>query len=522
MDHASHQRRATYSQTLVEALNGFPDHMALVDETGQLTYRELSQRISRTTQALLDLGLRPGDGLAQLSPNSMDAAITQLSAYALGLRYTPLHPLGALEDHAYILDDAAVKAFVFDPRHFEAVAMELTRRCPGLPIVLSHGPASFSTDLNSTASRFEPTSLSAHGGPDDIVNILYTGGTSGRPKGVTLSSWSMVMNVLLTLAGWEWPDEIRFLCSTPITHATGCMLIPILSRGGTLVLQQGFNVDTFLDAVERHAVTTTFLVPTMIYALTARQKTRRADTSSLRSVFYGAAPITTAGLEAALETFGPIFMQIYSQSEAPCCATVLRKREHIPSIKSRLSSCGRPIPGINVAILDDNDEVAAAGQIGEVCFQGPSIMEGYWNKPDETAQALANGWLRTGDLAYRDPDGFMYIVDRRKEMIVSGGFNVYPREVEDALSWHPAVHAVAVIGVPDEKWGEAVKAVVVRRAGCDATEQELIAFARDKKGPVAAPKSIDFVDELPLTSLGKPDKKILRAKFWDIRARQVN
>lgn len=522
MDHASHQKRVTYSQTLIDALSGFPDRIALADESGQLTYRELSERISQTTQALLDLGLRPGDGIAQLSPNCMAAAIVQLSAYALGLRYTPLHPLGALEDHAYILNDAAVKAFVFEPHHFETVAMELTRRCPRLAIVLSHRPTSFSMDLSSAASRFKPTPLSAHGGPDDIVNILYTGGTSGRPKGVTLSSWSMVMNVLLTLAGWEWPGEIRFLCSTPITHATGCMLIPILSRGGTMVLQQGFSVDRFLDAVERYAITTTFLVPTMIYALTARQKTRCADTSSLISVFYGAAPITAAGLEAALDTFGPVFMQIYSQSEAPCCATVLRKEEHIASIKNRLSSCGRPMPGINVAILDDNDEVAAIGQIGEVCFQGPSIMEGYWNKPDETAKALANGWLRTGDLAYRDSDGFIYIVDRRKEMIVSGGFNVYPREVEDALSWHPAVHAVAVIGVPDEKWGEAVKAVIVRREGCHATEQELIAFARDKKGPVSAPKSIDFVDELPLTSLGKPDKKILRAKFWGIRERQVN
>lgn len=521
MNHADHQKKTTYAQTLIEALDGFPDRVALVDGAVQLTYRALAERISRIAQALTALGLRRGDGIAQLSSNCMEAATLQLTAYAMGLRYTPLHPLGSVEDHAYILHDSMVKAFVFEPVQFEAHARKLIAvESPAL--VLSHGTTGFSMDLNAQLQACVAAPLQADSEPDDIAAILYTGGTSGRPKGVVLSSWAMVMNTLLTLSGWEWPDDIRFLCSTPITHATGCMLVPILSRGGTIVLQHGFDVEAFFDAVEAHRITVTFLVPTMIYRITERQKIRQADVSSLQTVIYGASPITIAGLEDALETFGPIFMQIYSQSEAPCCATVLRKAEHDASIDGRLATCGRPMVGIRVGVLDEQGQPVATGQVGEICFQGPSIMEGYWNKPAETAETLRAGWLWTGDLAYRDDGGFLHIVDRRKEMIVSGGFNIYPREVEDALSGHPAVRAVAVIGVPDAQWGEAVKAIVVKRDGAHATEQELIAFVKTKKGSVTAPKSIDFVIELPLTALGKPDKKVLRAKYWKDHARQVN
>jgi fatty-acyl-CoA synthase len=300
------------------------------------------------------------------------------------------------------------------------------------------------------------------------------------------------------------------------------MLVPILLRGGTVVLQAGFKAADFLAAIEHHRVTATFLVPTMIYMLLEEQRKANADLSSLETVIYGGAPISPARLAEAVQAFGPIFQQIYSQSEAPNCATVLRRHEHDPARPERLVSCGRPMAGVTVQTLDEDGRVVPPGTVGEICFRGPSIMTGYWRKPQETAEAFKGGWLHTGDLAHRDADGLIYIVDRRKDMIVTGGFNIYPREVEDVLTAHPAIAQAAVIGVPDGKWGEAVKAVVVTRDGAAVSEGELMALVREKKGSVAAPKSVDFVARIPLTSLGKPDKKAVRALYWSAEGRQVN
>jgi len=511
-----------YADILVAALARFPDRAALIDGSTTLSYGDLSSRISQVSQALTKLGLKRGDGLAQLSQNCAAAAIIQLACYLLGLRYVPLHPLGSVDDHAYILQDAAVSAFVFESRSFDKHALRIVELGARPRLVLAHGRSSLALDLSIEAESQSPHELMAEAEADDIVALLYTGGTTGRSKGVTLSGRAMVMNVFLTLTEWEWPTVVNFLCSTPITHATGCMLVPILLRGGTIVLQAGFKAADFLAAIERHRITSTFLVPTMVYLLLDEQSKRPRDVSSLGTVFYGGAPISPARLREAIATFGQVFQQIYSQSEAPNCATVLRKCEHDPAVPERLLSCGRPIAGIAVAILDEEGRPVPQGEVGEICFRGPSIMSGYWQKPEETADAFRGGWLHTGDLARRDNEGFMYIVDRRKDMIVTGGFNVYPREVEDVLTAHPAVAQAAVIGVPDGKWGEAIKAIVVRRSNAKVGEQDLIALVKEKKGAVAAPKTVDFADELPLTALGKPDKKAIRAKYWVAQDRQVN
>jgi len=511
-----------YADLLVSALDRFPDRTALIDGSIRLSYRDLSIQIGRVSQALKKLGLKRGDGLAQLSQNCAAAAITQLACYLLGLRYVPLHPLGSADDHAYILQDAEVAAFVFEPQGFEEQALRIIRLGTRPRLVLAHGHCPFAIDLSNEAETQSSRELKAEAEADDVVALLYTGGTTGRSKGVTLSGRAMVVNVFLTLTEWEWPITINFLCSTPITHATGCMLVPIFLRGGTVVLQAGFKATDFLAAVERHRITATFLVPTMIYLLLDEQRKRPRDISSLETVLYGGAPISPARLREAVVSFGQIFQQIYSQSEAPNCATVLRKCEHDPATPERFLSCGRPIAGITVEILDEEGQPAPTGTVGEICFRGPSIMKGYWRKPQETDEALRGGWLHTGDLARRDDEGFIYIVDRRKDMIVTGGFNVYPREVEDVLTAHAAVTQAAVIGVPDDKWGEAVKAVVVRRHDAKVDERELIALVKEKKGAVAAPKTVDFANELPLTALGKPDKKAIRAKYWSAGNRQVN
>jgi len=332
-----------------------------------------------------------------------------------------------------------------------------------------------------------------------------------------------VTMVVTELADWDWPQAVRFLAMTPITHAAGAMIVAVMSRCGLFVMSKGFEPQRFIDLVERHRITATFLVPTMVYVLLEHPGMAQADLSSLELVIYGASPMSPARLVEAMKRFGPVFMQLYGQSEAPNCITALHKHEHDPeNHPERLASCGTPSGPSQVRLLDDDGNEVPVGEVGEICVRGPLVMLGYWNKPEETEKAFRHGWLHTGDMARRDAEGFVYIVDRSKDLIISGGFNVFPREVEDVLTRHPAVAAAAVIGVPDEKWGEAVKAVVVLKAGATVAAEALMALVREHKGPVQAPKSVDFVDALPVTGLGKPDKKVLRARYWSGQQRAVH
>jgi fatty-acyl-CoA synthase len=286
-----------------------------------------------------------------------------------------------------------------------------------------------------------------------------------------------------------------------------------------------FDAGAVLDAIERHRITSVFLVPSMIYAILDHPRLDQTDLSSLQTVFYGASAMSPTRLREAIRRIGPVFFQFYGQTEAPQTVFVLRKEEHDPDDLSRLASCGRPVPWLKVALLDDQGREVQRGEAGEICVRGPLVMKGYWNKPEQTAEALAGGWLHTGDIAREDEQGFYSIVDRKKDMIVSGGFNVFPREIEDVLSTHPTVAAAAVIGVPDEKWGEAVKAIVVLRTGGavspDELAAELAALVKERKGSHHAPKSVEFADALPLTAVGKPDKQALRQRYWSGADRKV-
>jgi fatty-acyl-CoA synthase len=251
----------------------------------------------------------------------------------------------------------------------------------------------------------------------------------------------------------------------------------------------------------------------MIYLLLDRALKDGRRPRSLETIIYGAAPMSAARLKQGLEVFGPVFMQLYGQTEAPLCLTVLGREEHRLDRPELLNSCGRPVAGMQLALLDDEGRRVPEGEPGEICVRGPIVMDGYLNRPDETAEALRFGWLHTGDIGRFDAEGYLYIVDRKKDMIISGGFNVYPREIEALLDRHPAVLQSAVVGVPDPKWGEAVTAVVVRRPDQEVTAQQLIEHVKAVQGSVSAPKSVVFVDSLPLTPLGKPDKKAVRAAF---------
>ncbi|MFI5896172.1 fatty-acid--CoA ligase FadD8 [Actinoplanes sp. NPDC051513] len=491
--------------------------MELGDTT--LTGGETAAAVSRYVQALQALGVETA---ALLSSNRPEVLLIVAAGQVLGSRRTALHPLGSLDDHAYAINDADIGTLIVDPQPaFAERARGLLEKAPGLKQVLTIGPVPSSlagagaVDLVAAAGRYRPGALQpASLDPGHVVSITYTGGTTGKPKGVLGTAQSMLTMTQVMLAEWEWPDAPRFLVCTPLSHAGAAFFVPTLLKGGSLVVLPRFDPAEVLRTIEEQRITATMLVPTMLYALLDHPDSRTRDLSSLQTVYYGAAPINPVRLREAIDRFGPIFAQFYGQSEAPMAISYLPRGEHDDA---RLTSCGRPSAFLRTALLDEHGNRVAPGEPGEICVAGPLLAAGYWNNPEATAAAFNGGWLRTGDVAREDPDGYWHIVDRVKDMIVTGGFNVFPREVEDAIATHPAVAQVGVIGVPDATWGEAVTAIVVLRAGAaaDNLADELKALVRDRKGPVHAPKHVIVADHLPLTGLGKPDKKALRAAYAD-------
>jgi fatty-acyl-CoA synthase len=513
---------STYFDLILQGLRRWPEREAIVDAGGlSLGYAELEQRIWRTARALRDAGLRAGDGVAQLAANRVDTFVTMAAVLANGMRYTPLHPMGSLEDQLFILGDARISALVVDVPYFAERGAQLKAEAAASLQYFTLGAAEFGTDLPALAEQAEAEVLKVLPSCDDIAWVTYTGGTTGKPKGVILTQGAMAAKSLISMAEWQWPREIRYLASAPISHAAGFLLIPVFLNGGKVFLTAGFDPSQVLELVERERVNTLFLVPTMIYVLMDHPRARQTDLSSIESIIYASAPMSPTRLKEALELFGPVMMQCYGQTEC-IHLTMMRKEEHRLDRPQRLASCGKPPAGVRMALLDEQGVEVPHGEIGEVCIRSQAVMAGYWERPEETAETLRGDWLHTGDLAYQDDEGFYYLVDRAKDMIISGGFNVYPREIEDVLTAHPAVAMAAVIGVPDEKWGEKVVAVIVPRPGEPVDELEMIALVKDRKGAIMAPKQVDFVDSLPQTALGKTDKKALRKQYWGDQQRMVN
>ncbi|MDP3173306.1 MAG: AMP-binding protein [Phenylobacterium sp.] len=502
------------------AMQRWPDREALVGGGRRVSYREMSADANRFARFLKGLGLKRGDAVAVLSANRPELVAAIQGAQILGLRCTPLHPMGSEDDQAFILEDAEIDALIVDVENHSARGRALMGRV-SLKHVVTLGAGDYGVDALSGMAPLDGADLPIEARPEDICVINYTGGTTGRPKGVVHRHRSRVHMLTNELAYWEWPQEVRFLIATPMSHAAGSMLDATLVKGGTFHFHASFDVEAFLETIQREKITATFLVPTMLYVLLDHPRLKDYDLSSLEMLIYGAAPMSPTRLKQALEVFGPIISQLYGQSEVPQTITYMSKSDHDLSRPERLESCGLPIPTNQVRLIRPDGQEAQQGEPGEICVRGPIVMEGYWKRPEETEKAFAGGWLHTGDVARRDADGYLYIVDRTKDMIISGGFNVFPREVEDVLADHPAVAMAAVVGAPDEKWGETVKAFVTLKAGASVSEAELIAFVRERKGVVYAPKMVEMVDALPLTALGKLDKKALRDRIWAGRERQV-
>jgi fatty-acyl-CoA synthase len=509
---------------VVSALKRHRDAPVMVLGETTMTGGGTAEQVSQYTQAFEELGAGTGAAVALLSLNRPEVLLIIAAGQMQGSRRTALHPLGSLDDHAYILGDAGITTLIIDPvPMFVERALGLLEKVPGLTQVLTIGPvpeplAHVGRDLTATAAKFEPGPLRpAALPPDQVVSITYTGGTTGKPKGVMGTAQAMATMTQIQLAEWEWPEAPKFLICTPLSHAGAAFFAPTLLKGGSLVVVPKFDPAGVLRIIEEERITATMLVPTMLYALMDHPDSRTRDLSSLQTVYYGAASINPVRLKEAIDRFGPIFAQYYGQSEAPMAISYLAKGDHDDA---RLSSCGRPSAFLRTALLDADGNQVPPGEPGEICVAGPLLAAGYWNLPEVTAETFRDGWLHTGDVAREDEDGFWFIVDRVKDMIVTGGFNVFPREVEDVVAEHPAIAQVGVIGTPDEKWGEAVTAVVVLRSDAPADDAaierltgEIQAAVREKKGPVHVPKQVIVAASLPMTGLGKPDKKALRAQY---------
>jgi len=498
---------------LVRGLSHDLQRALLYDQSRRtVTAGEFRDLTSQYCQALALAGLAKGDRVAVLSGNRPEVLVVAAACLLGQYVIVPIYPGGSLDDLLYVIEDSQARALIFDPVRFHERAVAVHGRAAFCQL-LALGPCPVGSDLSALAAATQPAPLVApQVTADEPYRLSYSGGTTGKPKAVIGTHRTGAAMLTIQLAEWEWPGRIRQLACAPLSHAGGAMFLPTLLRGGSMTILPGFDPLTVLETIQAHRINCVLLVPTMIYALLNHPRLKEFDLSSLETVFYGASAISPARLREAIERLGPIFFQFYGQVESPMTIAVLRRAEHDIGNPMRLASCGRPVPWVDVALLDDMLQEVRQGQPGEICVRGPLVMAGYFNRPESTAEALAGGWLHTGDIAIQDADGFLRIVDRKKDMIVTGGFNVYPREIEDVLSSHPAVSSCAVIGIPDEHWGEAVKALVVLRNGAVANTEELKELVRQRKGPVQTPKSVEFIAAIPLTSLGKPDKKLLRAQ----------
>ena len=512
----------TLGTQVLRALRRYPSRTAFAWEGGSMTYAATADLIGRMQAVLTHHGVQRGRCVAVLAANKASAWCAGIAAQLQAATTTQLHPRGSLADHRAQLQSSGAEWLVADPLGFGPRCAELAADWAGVPgrSVLTLSPADYGSDLLAAAQTVGSATPVDLAQADDVCALSFTGGTTGQSKAAIRLHRDAVSGSLAIGADFELPSCPRYLAVAPISHVAGTKIIPTLMRGGTVHLLSSFDPEHMLTVMQRERIDTTLLVPTMIYTLLDCPALARTDLSALQLMLYGASPMSPARLLEGLERIGPVFAQLYGQTECYPIA-VLPKADHDPARPHLLAACGFACSNVDLALLDDAGQPVAPGSPGEICVRSPTVMQGYLNAPEQTAEALAGGWLHTGDVATMDDEGRLFIVDRKKDMIVSGGFNVYTREVEDVISAMSGVAMVAVFGIPDARWGEAVTAYVVRQPGADVHAEALVQQVKVAKGAAHAPKHVEFVDTLPLTSVGKIDKKALRERFWQGQARRV-
>ncbi len=503
-----------------------PTGVAYVQGERTYTFDEVGALSCRIANTLLALGLPKETKGAVWSGNDVTAWACTLGLWRANMTWIPVNARGTAEDIHYVLDAFDCEVMFYQSA-FAPVVAQMRSKLPKIAhwICIDADQADAPSLEIWCAGRSSKRPEVAYD-MDDVVMLSPTGGTTGMPKGVMNTHRSLqtfIAHYMLACPYGEGDRPVN-MAAAPMTHTAGLLAVPCTARGGTVVVTTP-DPALMLAAIATHKVTEFFLPPTVIYKLLEIDGIGSVDFSLMKYLMYGAAPMSVDKLKKAIELFGPIMAGGYGQTEAPAGIANLPPDHHFTggalASDDRLSSVGRPNPLIRVVLMNDANEILPPGETGEICVRGDLVMKGYYKQPDKTAETIIDGWLHTGDIGHLDAEGYLHITDRKKDMIISGGFNVYPSEVEQVIWSHPAVQDCAVIGVPHDKWGEAVKAVVELNPGQSVSAEDLIALCKARLGGVMAPKSIDFVATLPRSPVGKVLKKDLRAQYWGGEGRKI-
>ena len=506
----------------------WPNRIATIYKDERLTFSQIDERINRLANGLRSLGLKKQKRVGILMTNSSRFVETRFALQKAGLTFVRLHTRQTVHEHVYVLNHSCTHAVVYS-ENLRDVVEGIKKGVPRIKtwICASEGEEG-DIDYEELLSASTPSDPEIEITPEDIDRINYTSGTTGKPKGVVVTvaaNEARLRNDFFNEEILITHDDVN-MAVAPLAHAAGLILPVFYLKGATTVIMASFDPAGVLEAIERERVTCTLLVPTMIIKMIEHPDVHKYDLRSLKRIFYGTAPMPVDKLRKAIEIFGNIFRQNYGLTEATQPIMYLSPEDHILSgpehLVARLGSCGRPALGVEVRVVNERDHEVKPGEVGEIIVRGDSIMKGYLRQSKATAEALREGWLRTGDLATVDEEGYVFIVDSKSDMIISGGFNIYPKEIEEVIYRYSGVSEVAVIGVPDDVWGESVKAIVVPKEGASLTEEGIIEFCRQHLASYKKPKSVDFIKELPKNNNGKILKRELKARYWQGHARMVH
>ncbi len=504
----------------------YPDKPAIICGDRRVTFGELDLRINRLVNALLSRGVRKGDRISILAKNCVEYFEVYGAAEKGGFIIVPLNFRLQPHELAQLINDSGASV-LFVEAEYLATINSIRDLVPSVASFVSiRGEAADYESYEEILRDASPEDADVQINDDDVVYIIYTSGTTGLPRGAMHTHRGQVEDArTMALELGARPIDI-YLSAMPFYHIGGrAVSLTHFYMGAANVVMRDFDAEGMLKLIQEERATCVQVVPTMLAFALDLPNVRSFDLSSLRTIFYASAPMPVALLRCCIDVFGNIFFQAYGQTESGPLTTVLQKEAHVPNGSERetkrLASCGVPALDVEVRVVDAHGQDVKPGDVGEIITRSDWIMKGYWNKPELTEQTVRNGWLHTGDMATVDEDGFIYIVDRKKDMIISGGENIYPREIEEVLYGHPAVLEAAVIGVPDEKWGESVEAIIVLKSGASATESEIIEYCKASLASYKKPKSVEFVASLPKTPSGKILKRELRARYWQGCVRRV-